>query len=301
MGSGGYSGRAPTVNETISATVKWSDGTHTFTQNINAIVDSVTKTGHHEKEDRKTFTWHITESNFSTTFPNLNLGSDDTVQVTFPQTINPNGTTYGTVSSPITTFAYGCFLCGTRILTRYGYCPVEELVVGDEVRTMNSDWQPLRWIGHQRVVTLFGLVNGTPVRITTGAFGPALPERDVCVSQDHAIFFRNELIPVKSLINGVTVFRDTSVKDIKYFHLLRDRHAVIFSEGLATESYMPCENIEWFDNTSECLEALLNAICAGTAECLIENAIRAEPTALPWKRLAPCWPALCQQNSKTAR
>jgi hypothetical protein len=66
------------------------------------------------------------------------------------------------------------------------------------------------------------------------------------------------------------VFRDTRLKDIEYFHLLLDRHAVIFSEGLATESYMPCENIEWFDNTSECPQALLNAIRGGTAECLSE-------------------------------
>ncbi|MDV6344199.1 Hint domain-containing protein [Nitrosomonas sp. Is37] len=121
------------------------------------------------------------------------------------------------------------------------------------------------------MTTLFGLTKNAPVRIIAGAFGPALLERDVFVSQDHAIFFRNQLIPAKSLINGVTVFRDTTVKDIEYFHLLLDRHDVIFSEGLATESYVPCENIDWFDNTSEYPEALLNAIRAGTAECLNES------------------------------
>ncbi|SDZ16004.1 Hint domain-containing protein [Nitrosomonas sp. Nm33] len=261
-GSGSYAGNtAPSVNQEISVTVLWSDGTNTFPQTINAIVTTVT--------GGKTFTWEISESNFSTTFPTLKLGSNDTVRVTFPSKIQ-DGTLSGTASSPITTFEYACFLRGTRVLTRHGYCPVEELAVGDEVRTLSGGWQSLRWVGHQRITTPFGLAKGAPVRITAGAFGPALPARDVFVSQEHAIFFRNHLIPAKSLINGVTVFCDTTVEDIEYFHLLLDRHDVIFSEGLATESYVPCENIDWFDNTSECPEALLNAIRAGTAECLNE-------------------------------
>ncbi|WP_371113309.1 hypothetical protein [Nitrosomonas sp. Nm33] len=33
---------------------------------------------------------------------------------------------------------------GTRVLTRYGYCPVEGLAIGNELQTLNGDWQPLR-------------------------------------------------------------------------------------------------------------------------------------------------------------
>ena len=240
----------------IAVTVTWSDGVHTFIQNMDAVVDGVNK-------NKGTFNWHIEENK---TFENeyigagLNLG-EGTITVTFPGLIS-GSETYN--------YGHACFLRGTRILTRHGYCPVEDLTVGDEVHTLNSGWQPLRWIGQQRIVTPFGLAKSAPVRITAGAFGPALPKRDVCVSQVHAIFFRNQLIPVRFLINGVTVFRDTRINDIEYFHLLLDRHAVIFSEGLATESYVPCENIEWFDNTSECPQALLNAIRSGTAECLSE-------------------------------
>ncbi|MDV6344201.1 Hint domain-containing protein [Nitrosomonas sp. Is37] len=266
-GSGIYSSTAPSVGQTIQVKITWFDAAHPggIEQTINAIVKTVLG------GSSKTFTWSIDENNFAgtTVGQQLALGADS-VKVTFPQSIDNNGTPSGSADSNTFNFTYACFLRGTRVLTRYGYCPVEELAIGDEVRTLNGGWQSLRWVGHQRIATLFGLAKGAPVRITAGAFGPGLPERDVFVSQEHAIFFRNYLIPAKSLINGVTVFRDTTVEDIEYFHLLLDRHDVIFSEGLATESYVPCENIDWFDNTSECPEALLNAIRAGTAECLSE-------------------------------
>ncbi|SDW97531.1 Hint domain-containing protein [Nitrosomonas communis] len=236
--------------DVISVTVRWFDGNQTISQTIDATINTV---------NGNNFTWSITDNTFATQVAALNTGTNDSVTVQF-----------GSVTSTPFTVNYACFLRGTRVLTRHGYCPVEELAVGDEVRTLSGGWQPLRWIGRQRITTPFGLAKGAPVRITAGAFGPALPERDVCVSQDHAIFFRNQLIPARFLVNGVTVFHDTSIENIEYFHLLLDRHAVIFSEGLATESYVPCENIDWFDNTAECPQVLLNAIRAGTAECLNE-------------------------------
>lgn len=255
-GTGKYSGSDPASS--MMVTLTWIDENNTsHTQNINATVNIIDKTG----KDGKTFEWSITESDFDTFF------NDES----FPFGAGQVTVTFGTkVSNTVELSSIACFLRGTRVLTRHGYCPVEELAVGDEVRTLSGNWQPLRWIGHQSVVTPFGLAKSAPVRITAGAFGPALPERDVCVSPDHAIFFRNQLIPAKFLVNGVTIFRDTSIENIEYFHLLLDQHAVIFSEGLATESYVPCENIDWFDNTAECPQALLNAIRAGTAECLNE-------------------------------
>jgi hypothetical protein len=253
---------------TISITVKWSDGANPPNTLPSEIFSATITSVDHGK---RTFKWAFTVNDFSD--PGHHPGFIvDSVEVIFPKNVNnTKNTTSGTGPSDTDSdFSFACFLRGTRVLTRHGYCPVEELAVGDEVRTLSGGWQPLRWIGHQRITTPFGLAKGAPVRITAGAFGPALPERDVCVSQDHAVFFRNQLIPARFLVNGVTVFRDTSVKDIEYFHLLLDRHAVVFSEGLATESYVPCENIDWFDNTAECPQALLNAIRAGTADCLIE-------------------------------
>ncbi|MGZ8216592.1 Hint domain-containing protein [Methylomagnum sp.] len=158
-----------------------------------------------------------------------------------------------------------CFLAGTRLLTRSGYRAVEELQVGDEVQTLNNGWQAIRWLGHR---VEGKLANGTfpfksqPIRIASHAFGPELPARDLWVSPDHAVFFRNHLIPAKHLVNGENIIRDADLESITYYHVLLDKHAVIFSEGLPTESYVPQENLGSFDNVDTCPEALRNDIVA---------------------------------------
>jgi hypothetical protein len=158
-----------------------------------------------------------------------------------------------------------CFLAGTRLLTRSGYRAVEELQVGDEVQTLNQGWQAIRWLGHREEAKL---PNGKfhfksqPIRIAAHAFGADLPARDLWVSPDHAVFFRNHLIPAKHLVNGANVVRDADIESVTYYHVLLDQHAVIFSEGLPTESYVPQENLDSFDNSTTCPEALRNDIVA---------------------------------------
>jgi hypothetical protein len=148
-----------------------------------------------------------------------------------------------------------CFLRGTEILTRRGYIPVEDLDVGEEILTLDSDWQPLRWIGHREIDRAWNdrfHHDHYPIRIRSGAFGPGIPKRDVWISPEHAVFFRDHLIPAKSLVNGISVMRDTTVESIEYFHILLDRHGVIFSEGLPSESYIPMQDIDVFDNFETC-------------------------------------------------
>lgn len=158
-----------------------------------------------------------------------------------------------------------CFLAGTRLLTRSGYRAVEELQVGDEVQTLNQGWQAIRWLGHRTEAQLANgkfHVKSQPIRIAAHAFGPDLPSRDLWVSPDHAVFFRNHLIPAKSLVNGENVVRDAGLESVTYYHVLLDQHAVIFSEGLPTESYVPQENLDSFDNSGTCPEALRSDIVA---------------------------------------
>lgn len=171
-------------------------------------------------------------------------GADDLYGVEFLQFAN------GTFAPD----AVPCFLRGTRVLTRIGYRPVEELRVGDELQTLDYGWLPLRWVGRRKMAPHQGRSAdaATPVRIKPGALGPGLPARDVWVSPDHALFFRHHLIPAKALVDGVGVVRDHGIADVEYFHLLLDRHAVIFSEGLPTESYVPSENLRQFENGDTC-------------------------------------------------
>ncbi|MGZ8216480.1 Hint domain-containing protein [Methylomagnum sp.] len=155
-----------------------------------------------------------------------------------------------------------CFLRGTRILTRAGYVPVESLKPGDEVRTLNHGWRPLQWLGQRHIAR-----NATggfdhevqPIRIVRDAFGAGMPSRDLWVSPNHAAYFRDHLIPAKALVNGETVIRDASVDSITYYHVLLDRHAVVFSDGLPTESYSPQENVDQFENAASCPEPWRNS------------------------------------------
>lgn len=156
-----------------------------------------------------------------------------------------------------------CFLKHTQILTRTGYRPVEDLKAGDEILTLNHGWQPVRWIGHKEIQPRphggFAF-SEYPIRITRDAFGTGLPARDLWVSPDHAVFFRDHLIPAKYLVNGVTVTRDSGVEKIVYYHVLLNRHAVIFSEALPTESYVPAENQDFFENADAIPDALAKDI-----------------------------------------
>jgi hypothetical protein len=136
-----------------------------------------------------------------------------------------------------------CFVAGTRIRTPTGDRPVETLSPGDLVCTLDNGDQPLRWIG-QRSVPATGAL--APVSIRAGTFGN---HGRLLVSPQHRILVRDALaellfgetdvlVCAKDLVNDRTVRRIPG-ESVTYVHLLFDRHEVVFSEGLATESFLP--------------------------------------------------------------
>jgi hypothetical protein len=136
-----------------------------------------------------------------------------------------------------------CFVAGTKILTPTGEVRVEDLVPGDMVMTHDDGPQPLRWIG-QRTVEAYD--NFAPIKIKANAFGKhgtlfLSPQHRVLI-RDHVaelLFGESEvLVAAKDLINDRTVRRIVG-GDVTYVHLLFDKHQVVFSEGLATESFLP--------------------------------------------------------------
>jgi hypothetical protein len=86
-----------------------------------------------------------------------------------------------------------------------------------------------------------------PVRVRAGAFADGLPARDLLLSPDHAVFADGGLIPVRYLLNGVTVTQQ-AVREITYFHVELDRHDILFAEGLPAESYLDTGNRAAFEN-----------------------------------------------------
>jgi hypothetical protein len=145
-----------------------------------------------------------------------------------------------------------CFAKGVLIETRTGPCAVEDLRIGDPIRTADRGDQEIRWIG-QRKMPAFGRM--APVLIRKGALGN---DRDMLVSQQHrmliagdqvrALFDTDEvLVPAKSLVNGdsITIREDS---EVEYFHILFDNHEIVFADGCPTESlYLGEQALKGFD------------------------------------------------------
>lgn len=136
-----------------------------------------------------------------------------------------------------------CFVAGSLIRTPYGEQPVENLQPGDMVVTRDDGAQPIRWVG-ARMVEAEG--DFAPIHIRKGTFGS---HRDLRVSPQHRILVRDSLaellfgeaevlVAAKDLLNDRSVTRCPG-GEVTYVHLMFDRHQVIFSEGLETESFLP--------------------------------------------------------------
>jgi hypothetical protein len=136
-----------------------------------------------------------------------------------------------------------CFAEGTRIRTVSGDVAVEDLRVGDMVATASGGRRRVAWLGHRRIACRRHKrpQDVQPVRIRAHAFGPRRPHRDLWLSPDHAISAAGVLIPVRYLVNGVTVQR-AEVATITYWHVELDRHDVLLADGLPCESYLDTGN-----------------------------------------------------------
>lgn len=137
-----------------------------------------------------------------------------------------------------------CFLAGTLIDTVDGPKPVENLSPGDCVLTRDDGPQPIQWIG-SRSITACGRF--APIKIAAGTLGA---ERDVYLSPQHRVlvcdawtellFGEHEVfVKAKDLINDCTIRPVLHGETITYFHLLFQKHQIVTSSGLASESYLP--------------------------------------------------------------
>ncbi len=142
-----------------------------------------------------------------------------------------------------------CFAAGTHLLTPTDEVPVERLAVGEQVLTLAGQARPIVWTGHRRIACARHPApeKVMPVRVRADAFAPNVPHLDVLLSPDHGVFVDNVLIPVKHLINGVSI-RQESVPTIEYFHIELATHDVVLAEGLAVESYLDSGNRAEFTN-----------------------------------------------------
>lgn len=170
-------------------------------------------------------------------------------QVTFTNVTLAPGVTAADIQFQNGNIVCVCFARGTRIRTGRGEVAVEALRVGDTVTTPSGE-KPVRWVGRRRIDLAAHPrpQTVTPVRIRRGAFADSLPQRDLLVSPDHAIFVDGMLISARQLLNGTTIVQETATAPVEYFHIELDEHAILFAEGLPAESYLDTDNRGFFQN-----------------------------------------------------
>lgn len=148
-----------------------------------------------------------------------------------------------------------CFTPGTQIATVRGPVPVEALVAGDLIHTADHGPQPLRAVLSREISAAELAVRPqlAPIRLGAGALGAQLPDREMYVSPQHRFVVTSPIVQRMfgtddaliaacklQMLPGID--RRTEPQGVTYFHLVLDRHEVIFANGAPTESlYLgPC-------------------------------------------------------------
>ena len=143
-----------------------------------------------------------------------------------------------------------CFAAGTKILTPKGAVSVEDLRVGDLVTTKDDAALPIRWIGTTECKWPGSSEASRPILISEGALAPGVPTRNLVISPQHKVLMSGQevselfdeaevLAPAMGLSGMPGIRMMNGKRAVTYFHVLLDRHAILFAEGAATESFFP--------------------------------------------------------------
>lgn len=226
-----------------------------------------------------------TSSSFNATLSNFAVGNtldfstvtydtEATVSVSDNQVvISSNGITYTLTISPADTSeqfqlakdsdgslmleAVVCFLPGGMIATPDGERAVETLRPGMSVLTFdNGEITPkdIVWVGCQHVMVQRDCppdIAGVPIRISKDALAAGVPHHDLLVTPEHCLYLDGCFVPVRMLVNGMTISYAHEIRSYKCYHIETRDHAVIRANGLFTESYLDTGNRRNFSPLAE--------------------------------------------------
>ncbi|AUC53025.1 hypothetical protein CDO87_07365 [Sagittula sp. P11] len=186
----------------------------------------------------------------------------DTLNISGSAAINMTGAEAGTVTwkdGSVLTFSeieninyVPCFTPGTRLKTLRGDVAAEEIRVGDRLLTRDNGYQAVRWCGAKSLSSrqLAAEQAFCPILIRKGALGPGHPERDMMVSPQHRVvmtgapvellFGEEEVLAAALHLVGLPGIEQLLPgQGTSYIHFMFDRHELVMSEGLWTESFQP--------------------------------------------------------------
>lgn len=260
-GSGNDTISGGTGNDTIAGgadndTLTGGDGFDTFTYNagdgIDVITDFNTGAGQNIDDDNQANNDFLNLAPFYTNLAEARADLadngilDQSVGDFSDNTLLAGGSiTLTGVSGTALTFDnvnLTCFVRGTRIATPGGEVAVEDLQPGALVQTMDNGLRPVLKVVSRTVPAVGRLA---PIVFKAGALGNA---RDLLVSPQHRMLvsdWRSEvlfgepqvLVAAQHLVNGDTIFAKPG-DEVTYFHLIFDRHEIIFAEGCPSESFL---------------------------------------------------------------
>ncbi len=142
-----------------------------------------------------------------------------------------------------------CFTGGTVFDTPDGPRRIERLRPGDSLLTRDHGPQKIRWIGartHSRTeIARNPALN--QIHIPKGALGDNMPAQDLQVSRHHRLLLRSKiarrmfgtdelLVPAKDLLRLAGVAPAPVTGNITYYHILMDRHEILYANGAEAES-----------------------------------------------------------------
>ncbi|GBR21336.1 Hint domain-containing protein [Asaia spathodeae] len=141
-----------------------------------------------------------------------------------------------------------CFLAGSLIETEAGEKAIEDFTKGDLVTVYRHGMpgsEPVIHLVKDRVMVRRHLPDdeaGYPVRIAAGAFGPGQPYQDLLVTAEHCFFFEGAFVPIRMLVNGVSIAYDRSFDSYEYYHIGTAEHGIIRANGVLSETLLDGEN-----------------------------------------------------------
>ncbi|MES2549333.1 MAG: Hint domain-containing protein, partial [Pseudomonadota bacterium] len=130
---------------------------------------------------------------------------------------------------------------------------MEFIAAGDRVVTRDNGIQPVRWVGKTQMFLHDFQADPhlLPVFIQQGSLGKGLPERDMMVSPNHRILVANNRTSVRFAEREVLVaakhlaaqgVHTVQSSGTTYIHFMCERHEVVLSNGVWTETFHPEDN-----------------------------------------------------------
>ncbi|MEJ8560599.1 Hint domain-containing protein [Yoonia sp. GPGPB17] len=153
-----------------------------------------------------------------------------------------------------------CFTPGTAIATPNGEMPVENLKAGDRILTRDNGIQTLSWVGIKRLdfAELKAAPQLRPIKISAGALGNNMPERDMLVSPSHRMlivshqaelyFGQSEILVAARHMLAMDGVEVTDQPYVTYIHIMCQNHEIVLSDGTWSESFQPADfTLKGFD------------------------------------------------------